>query len=265
MNAVNFNIKAHDRIAKKYERVHTEIYNEVEQARLRAALEIAVAGMKTGTMTPCALDVGAGAGNLTAHLRDLGLTVTAADISPVFLQLVTEKYPEVATHILNGVDLSEIKDASYDFVATYSVLHHIPDYLKTVQEMCRVLKPGGVLYIDHEKNESYWNNEPALLDFYRSQRLALLPSKLKRLFNPMWYVHRLRRMQNPRYQSEGDIHVWPDDHVQWSEVIATAKAANVHVVSEMDFLLYDANYKKSVYQEVSKSLNDTKVVILRKN
>lgn len=41
-------------------------------------------------------------------------------------------------------------------VATYSVLHHVPDYLKIVDEFVRVLKPGGVIYIDHEVSPSYW-------------------------------------------------------------------------------------------------------------
>ena len=39
---IKHNLIVHDKIAKKYERVHGEIYNEVEQNRLHGALQSAL-------------------------------------------------------------------------------------------------------------------------------------------------------------------------------------------------------------------------------
>jgi ubiquinone/menaquinone biosynthesis C-methylase UbiE len=264
MSQIAFNTKAHDQLARRYERLHTEIYNDIEQTRLKQALYAAVDAISSNSTPKTALDFGCGAGNLTGHLHDLGVRVTAADISTAFLQLITERYPDVTTHRLNGADLSEIPNATFDLVATYSVLHHIPDYLHAVTEMCRVLKPGGVLYIDHEKNQAYWDNEPRLHDFYTKQKSYIFPHKLKRLFSPMWYIHRLRRIKNPRYQAEGDIHVWPDDHVDWSQVIAIAVSSGLRIEQDYNFLLYDSRYNIDVYDAYKNDVTDTRAIIMKK-
>ncbi|MGH7593998.1 MAG: methyltransferase domain-containing protein [Gemmatimonadales bacterium] len=38
------------------------------------------------------------------------------------------------------MNLSNVKDRSVDMVATYSVLHHVPDYLGILPELLRVLR-----------------------------------------------------------------------------------------------------------------------------
>src|SRR5688500_18041973 len=79
---IEHNIRAHDRVVATYERKHDEIYNPIEQQRIRESLEraVAFAGSPVDTMT--ALDFGCGAGNLTEHLLHLGLRVIASDVSP---------------------------------------------------------------------------------------------------------------------------------------------------------------------------------------
>lgn len=56
-------------------------------------------------------------------------------------------------------------------VATYSVLHHIPDYLGVIKELIRVTKPGGIIYIDHEVNEQYWEKSAVYNEFLKKQTL----------------------------------------------------------------------------------------------
>ena len=48
---------------------------------------------------------------------------------------------------------------------TYSVLHHVPDYLRAVNELVRVLKPGGLLYIDHEFTDNHWRPDGVLGEY----------------------------------------------------------------------------------------------------
>ena len=122
---LDWNIKTHNKMAKKYERIHGEIYNDHEQSRLRNELSQAVSAIKTVSQTKVALDFGCGAGNLTRHLSNLGCEVLASDISQGFLDLVSSRayQTKVKTILLNGLDIANIPDESIDMVATYSVLH----------------------------------------------------------------------------------------------------------------------------------------------
>ena len=149
------NVKVHNRIARKYDSIHGEIFNDVEQARLRSTLARALAAVTTRSTPVAALDFGCGSGNLTSHLLELGARVTAADVSAGCLDLVRSRYGAAAldTLLISGRDLESVDDAQFDVVATYSVLHHIPDYLAAVGEMARVCRVGGVVVIDHEATE----------------------------------------------------------------------------------------------------------------
>lgn len=145
---VAHNRKVHDAIAQSYDQIHGEILNATEQARIKSVIAQAVSAVCTPERKRTYLDYGAGTGNLTAHLLAYPAQVIAADISVQSLNEVRRKHQGMTTlHLLqlNGFDLSSIEDSSLDMVATYSVLHHVPDYLDIVCEFCRVLKPGGVI------------------------------------------------------------------------------------------------------------------------
>src|SRR5208337_138004 len=132
-----------------------------EQKRIHHVLKDALEHIKTKSDLPRVLGFGAGTGNLTEHLSGLGVKVVAADISSKYLERLRLKLGDdnskrLETMLLNGNDLSGIPNGSLDMVATYSVLHHVPDYLKIIDEFVRVLKTGGIVYIDHEVCPSYW-------------------------------------------------------------------------------------------------------------
>ena len=121
--------------AAVYEKSHHEIFNPIEQRRLYSTLREATNAVQTGSKPPAALDYGCGSGNLTRHLTELGFHVTAADVSDDFLSAIERKFSGtgmVKAIKLNGADLSDVPDARFDLVATYSVLHHVPDYLRIV-------------------------------------------------------------------------------------------------------------------------------------
>jgi ubiquinone/menaquinone biosynthesis C-methylase UbiE len=257
------NITVHDKIAKKYEKVHGEIFNAVEQARLRDILIRARDLVRTQSAPMRALDFGCGSGNLTSHLLEVGCDVTAADVSPGFLRLVEERFGKQRLNTLqmNGTDLRELADGSFDLIATYSVLHHVPDYLHAVAELGRVCKSGGVIVIDHEQNAAFWNDEPIYREF---RKAALLPD-WKKFLRPSNYVHRLRRFFNPRHTNEGDIHVFADDHIEWDRIRSVLEAMGFEVVVEEDYLLYRSLYRREVYDRYADRCSDTRVMAFRKN
>jgi 2-polyprenyl-3-methyl-5-hydroxy-6-metoxy-1,4-benzoquinol methylase len=254
------NVAIHDKLARKYDALHGEIFNNVEQLRLYSALEKARDAVRTGADPVEALDFGCGSGNLTRHLLSLGVNVTAADVSQGFLDLVRSRYAQAKTLLMNGNDLSNIADESFDLIATYSVLHHIPDYLAAVSELARVCRTGGVIMIDHEQNEAFWRGPPVYAEFQK----AALRVDWRKYLTPSNYIHRVRRLFNPRHSNEGDIHVWPDDHIEWDKITGLLADYGFEVILEEDYLLFRRLYRPEVYAEYAGRCSDTKLMIFRK-
>jgi ubiquinone/menaquinone biosynthesis C-methylase UbiE len=264
--SIRHNISAHDRVATTYEQTHGEIYNPIEQDRLHRSLREAEQAIETGAEPITALDHGCGSGNLTEHLLNIGCRVIAADVSLRFLKVVQKKFSHnarVTTLRINGKNLEQLTDASVDMVATYSVLHHIPDYLNAIKEMIRVLKPGGVLYIDHEHSLSHWKEDSVYMEFASA---ASTPKRrpLTRFFYPRTYMHKIRTLINPRYEPEGDIHVFADDHIEWGKIVDLLAESNCEVLKKEDYLVYKAEYKKEVYDAYASQCADMTMVIARK-
>ena len=259
------NKKVHDKIALKYESRHPEIYNEVEQSRLHASLEFSVEQIKTDSKRKIVLDFGCGSGNLTKHLMELGLGVVSADISSKFLEMIEDRFPEIdktQTLQINGEDLSNIEDNKFDMLATYSVLHHVPEYLEIIKEFIRVTKSGGVIYIDHEVNNNFWEKPKELVSFY--EKRGIKKRSIFRFLNPNTYFSKLRLLINPKYQVEGDIHVWADDHIEWDKIKTVFQENNCEVLKEEDFLLYNKDFKKEVWEESKDKTSDMKYLVVRK-
>ena len=265
---IQFNRKVNDRVSKKYERLHGEIFNAIEQERLKKALSTAVEAVKTGAKPLKALDYGCGSGNLTRHLIELGMETVSADISEGFLALIERNFSQTGLSkvlTINGKDLSNVPSNEFDFVATYSVLHHVPDYLKIVKEMGRVVKPNGVIYIDHEVIESYFKRSKEYIEFLQKARPVVnFKRYLKLLLDVKGYIHIVRRLMNPRYKREGDIHVWPDDHIEWDKIEQLLTSKGFEIILKEDYLLFKNNYNPDVYNEYKDKCADERVLIARK-
>ena len=257
---IDRNVAIHDRIARKYDRRHGEIFNDHEQARLFSTLEKARDAVRTGSDPVQALDFGCGSGNLTRHMLALGVQVTAADVSQGFLDLVASRYPAARTLLMKDGSTAGVPDGSFDLIATYSVLHHIPDYLGAVSELARMCRNGGVVMIDHEQNEAYWRGDPV----YRAFQSSALKFDWSKYLTPSNYAHRVRRLFNPRHSNEGDIHVWPDDHIEWPKIRDLMERSGFEVVLEDDYLLNRKLYRQDVYERYAGRCTDTKAMIFRK-
>lgn len=260
--SIDRNIRIHDQIARRYERTHGEIFNDIEQPRLRAALVRALGEVRSGRTPPHVLDFGCGSGNLTAHLLACGALVTAADVTPAFLDLVRARHhsPSLSFLRLNGKDLSEVADDTFEMIATYSVMHHVPDYLAACVEFARVCRPGGVIMIDHESSEHFWDEQPQ----HRQFQATASRFDWRKYLTPMSYVHRLRRIIDPRYSNEGDIHVWADDHIEWDKLRSVMADSGCEVVIDEDYLLFYELYRREVYEEYRDRYADTKLIVFRK-
>ena len=269
------NRDVHDSAVSSYEDIHVEIFNPTEQARIASVLEEAVTQIKTQAEIPLILDFGAGTGNLTRHLLNLGARVLATDVSPKSLASLEAAFGgtgRINTSELNGVDLSNLEDSSLDMVATYSVLHHVSDYLGIVREFVRVVKPGGVVYIDHESAPRVWLEDSddftayrkELQNVYRRPFMERLVRKLRLLFS----YNAWRRLINRKFygmRAEGDIHVFKDDHIEWNQVEELLLKQCVTIKKEDYLVCREVDPTPQLHGKYSAKCADMRVIICRKN
>ncbi len=133
-----------------------------------------------------ALDVGAGTGNLTGKLLQLGYTVTAVDISQEMCGILQKKYlaylqSKKLTVVCSPIEELSFEEGKFDLITCYSVLHHLPDYVGALRCLSVFLKKGGVIYLDHEASPFYWKNEPSMLCQPRERNLSAFKPAAKQL------------------------------------------------------------------------------------
>lgn len=152
----------HDAEGANYDHVHPEILTQ-EQERWKEVCQLFIA---PHTQPLMCLDVGCGTGfvgmNVLPSLPP-GSTLICADISAEMLRVCTEKLtPLAAGKTLQCLKMQteklDIPDASLDVVTMNSVLHHMPDDALLLQEIRRVLKPGGLICIGHEPNSLFFHH-----------------------------------------------------------------------------------------------------------
>ncbi len=90
------------------------------------------------------LDVGCGEGRFCRKLREVGAVTTGIDPTPALLAAARSR--DQAGEYIEGVAESlPFPDGTFDVVVSYVVLLDVPDYRAAIDEMARVLKPGGRL------------------------------------------------------------------------------------------------------------------------
>ncbi|MFF3431357.1 class I SAM-dependent methyltransferase [Streptomyces sp. NPDC002602] len=98
------------------------------------------------------LDAGCGSGSLSAALRERGAVVTGIDASAGMLALARRRLgDDVALHVVDLSDRLPFADGAFDDVVASLVLHYLEDWVPTLAELRRVLRPGGRLIasVDH--------------------------------------------------------------------------------------------------------------------
>jgi ubiquinone/menaquinone biosynthesis C-methylase UbiE len=92
------------------------------------------------------LDLGCGAGENSVYFARRGADCVAADYSPgmvdVAMQLAAVHGVAITGRVVNAMAI-DLPDNSFDIVYAANLLHHIPEPMVAIQEMHRVLKPGG--------------------------------------------------------------------------------------------------------------------------
>ena len=73
------------------------------------------------------------------------------DVMEEQIEIAKRKYPQFQFVLQDATDLSQFAEGSKDIVIIFGVLHHIPEWRKTIDEITRVLKPGGSFFLEEPR------------------------------------------------------------------------------------------------------------------
>jgi len=113
----------------------------------------------TAATTGRLLDAGCGTGNETVELlrQAPGLSIYGIDVSRDALTIAVDRPETVkATFYCSALERLPFADAAFDYIASHEVVEHVEDPAVVLQELHRVLKPGGVCVIATPNGASLW-------------------------------------------------------------------------------------------------------------
>lgn len=109
------------------------------------------------------LEIGCGMGTDLARFARHGANVFGLDLTPRHLGIARARLgvEGVAPRLVRGdAEQLPIADGTFDLVYSFGVLHHTPGIAGALDEIHRVLRPGGqlVLGLYHKHSVFYWLN-----------------------------------------------------------------------------------------------------------
>lgn len=144
-------------------KISPEVYASWRTSELGALTEslekdavFALAGNLTGQRV---LDVGCGDGAYSIRAAQLGANVTGLDISPMMLDAARRRAEAAGVSLKwreGRAEALPFPAASFDVVIAVTVLCWVSDASAAVQEMTRVLRPGGIVVIGELGRYSLW-------------------------------------------------------------------------------------------------------------
>lgn len=122
------------------------------------------------------LDIGCGTGALLQTLQSKR-EASGVDFSPLALEFC---HTRGLTNLFEA-DAQELPlpDASFQAVVTLDTLEHVPDDVKAMNEICRVLEPGGIVIINVPAFQWLWGPHDVALHHFRRYTPGMLKKRLE--------------------------------------------------------------------------------------
>lgn len=134
------------------------------------------------------LDIGAGSGGLTIAFAEAGAHVTAVEPYPRRYGWAQARLADHGADAVLTRDVAErlpFGSNTFDLAILDSVIEHVDDPAAAIREVCRVLRPRGVVYCVSPNKSSLLN---VLRDpHYGMVGVVLMPRRVG-----AWYVERVR-------------------------------------------------------------------------
>lgn len=123
-----------------------EFYEEVERYRYETQPFMPKQMEFGGFRGKKLLEIGCGLGTDLLQFARGGAEVTGVDLTPASIELVRRRFAmhelPVQLQVADAENLP-FADGSFDVVYSFGVLHHTPNTPRSIEEVYRVLRPGG--------------------------------------------------------------------------------------------------------------------------
>jgi len=163
----------------KQSRISPEHYFEWRKKRATACIERI--SNKISLINKQTLDVGCGYGALSSVLLEKGAQVWATEINNNKLRFAQGKLTgkKYFNSVLVKNEILPYDDCFFDIVFIFDVIEHVKNPAKTIQEVSRVLKSGGHLYVEFTPYYSITGHH--LYDFAKWPIHLLPKEKIKKI------------------------------------------------------------------------------------
>ena len=161
------NQRFYDQIADIYDEVDRRRGDHVDHAWGNEVFKNIMSTLctsKTGKTELSFMDAASGSGFLAQHARKFFPRMTLLDISRNMLKRINLSG---TSKVCSDVCSVPVKDSSFDVIGGFATLHHLKWPKIFFQESYRILRPGGVIYTDHDIEKQFVNNFRQILWVYR--------------------------------------------------------------------------------------------------
>ena len=96
------------------------------------------------------LEIGCGAGLITSHITKAGAHLTAIDLTDQAIEITKARFDleNLSADIKQmNAEKMEFENDTFDLVISWGVIHHSGNMQNIIDEIYRVLKPGGKVYL----------------------------------------------------------------------------------------------------------------------
>lgn len=188
------------------------------------------------------LDAGCGGGRFVVALarlgakRVVGIDISADAIKAAKNRIQTRGLENAEAQVASVLDIP-FPDNSFDYVVSSGVIHHTPDPKKAFQELNRVLRPGGKLFLSvYGKGGLKWITN----DLFRYTICKLIPFKT---MNRLWEI--LGVPPNKRYNMLDNMYVPYIFRFTEKEIRGWLETAGYTNIERLKFERYDYSTLKS--------------------
>jgi SAM-dependent methyltransferase len=147
------------------------------------------------------LEVGCGLGTMAMNWAEHGARVTAVDLNPVAAAQTAHRFrllglPGSMTQ--TDADALPFRNGAFDYAYSWGVLHHSPNLRMSIEELFRVLRPGGEfgVMVYHRDSIRYRYRIRYVEGFLHGESRFLGPLELASRYTD-------------GLESEGNPHTWP--------------------------------------------------------
>ncbi len=179
---------------KSFAKIQLDSHNgsSISKDRLERCLGFPINELKGKNV----LEVGCGAGRFTEHLISGGGHVHSVDLS-VAVEVNSDNMGNAADYRVAQANVYRLPfpEKAFDIVICLGVIQHTPSPEKTIECLWNMVKPGGLLVIDHYTFDWMYYTKPVMLYRFFLRRMKparskAIVEKLVKFFFPLHWKFR---------------------------------------------------------------------------